>query len=413
MTSRRRSRTRRAVLATALGASAGCLRLSESTESGETGGRDDEGPTSRRNDSIATDQTASTDESVETTSPADDIRVELDERWVVPDASVLDFTGDSIFVTGDDKETVAALHPETGEVMWRAQLGETVRGLQPDSSNGRVYVSGGVTITEGKRWRGYLTAIDDAGGNQLNRNTADAAFYGGVSLTDETAICLGYQNRTPENSGANLPIFGYETQTFERRWRTDFEGLGRPQGAVTQGDRAYCAFSNNFCGVRLSDGTIDFYADWSVSGTPQAADGDVYVSVRYPDRGLVRLDPDSNVEIWSAGTAVETGPAVGEGVAVVGSEDGVYCIETGDGSVRWSATEIIEPITDRPTITGRYVWALSQRANHLYCIALDSGELVFDRSIESYPRKVRGREDTLFLQTVSKLVGYSISAVSK
>jgi outer membrane protein assembly factor BamB len=167
-------------------------------------------------------------------------------------------------------------------------------------------------------------------------------------------------------------------------WRVT---LGAPvQGtpAVARGRVFVPTAGNKLVALRLTDGQTLWTHDTGgmTLSSPTPVNMDVVVAAGFPARSIVRLSGATGEQIWQSPAVMEqfsnTPPAVGAGLAVVGSNGGrYYAFDVATGELRWQyAADGIVHLAAPVIAGGRVYMAGGKDSDHVHAVDAATGQAV-------------------------------------
>jgi outer membrane protein assembly factor BamB len=167
-------------------------------------------------------------------------------------------------------------------------------------------------------------------------------------------------------------------------WRV---ALGAPvQGtpAVSRGRVFVPTVANKLVALRLTDGQTLWTHDTGgmTLSSPTPVNTDVVLAAGFPARSIVRLSGATGEQIWQSPAVMEqfsnTPPAVGAGLAVVGSNGGrYYAFDLASGALRWEyAADGIVHLAAPVIAGGRVYMAGGKDSDHVHAVDAATGQPV-------------------------------------
>lgn len=173
-------------------------------------------------------------------------------------------------------------------------------------------------------------------------------------------------------------------------WTAPLRSAVQGTPAIVQGRVFVPTFGNKLVALRLRNGAPLWQRDLggTMLSAPTPAGGDILVAAGLPQRHIVRLAGASGEVIWQSPSVMEqfsnTSPAVGEGLAIVGSNGGhYYAFDLGTGVLRWDyvADGIVHLAA--PIITaGRVYLAGGGPSDRVHAVKAATGERLSGWPIE-------------------------------
>ncbi|MFD1684311.1 PQQ-binding-like beta-propeller repeat protein [Halobellus litoreus] len=366
-------------------ATAGCLRLTDSsgqTETNEQGGSG----TNQQGGSGTTESVGSTptDDGEQSTASGPASEIELVPAWSGSSSAVTTADGDFFFRPRFTR--LRRVRPD-GTTVFEAEIADGyLLSISPTFRNG-LYADGtGVYV--GARARdevdtgGRVYALDPESGEErwMHEESGDGLHdeISAVTVTDGTVV---FASQGSGSGDEQEPlVVGLDAESGEERWRIQFSE-GFIHAIVARGDRLFVQQTFGLSIYRLS--TRELLEERRLTaGFSQfaAADGTLFVPGETV-RALTLPDGDEN---WSAqtGRSVNTGVGVGETGVFVGTESGYvlgYDRETGDELWENRVAGVVE---HPPIVEDGLVWIASERGD-LSAFTAEAGELVYEEEIAS------------------------------
>jgi MYXO-CTERM domain-containing protein len=167
-------------------------------------------------------------------------------------------------------------------------------------------------------------------------------------------------------------------------WRV---ALGAPvQGtpAVARGRVFVPTVANKLVALRLADGETLWTHDTGgmTLSSPTPVNMDVIVAAGFPARTVLRLSGATGEQVWQSPAVMEqfsnTPPAVGSGLAVVGSNGGrYYAFDLASGALRWQyAADGIVHLAAPVIAGGRVYMAGGKESDHVHAVDAATGQPV-------------------------------------
>jgi outer membrane protein assembly factor BamB len=209
------------------------------------------------------------------------------------------------------------------EVAWAVELGERI-----DASP--IVVEDGVVIATRK---GTVVLLDPETGAERARAELGG---GGIWATPTAAKGVVVVGVVREKGGE---LVGLDARTLAVRWRRVVSDANSFGAGTAQGEVVWLCEGRFVVGVRVGDGAETARRDVGANcfGAP-AIDGDLmYVASRTGE--LWRFDGDATTPAWTArmtkGVPSDTAPVVGDGLVLVGSNDGTMYAFSNAGELVW------------------------------------------------------------------------------
>jgi outer membrane protein assembly factor BamB len=299
-------------------------------------------------------------------------------RWVYADPAVV---AGMVYVCSGDG-ALYALDAATGDEVWHAELGDQIQS-PPTVVDGVVYVG---SMSNDPDEAGSLVALDAATGEERWTYDAGAGVYTAPAVVGDLVVV----------TGSDGVVHAVGTEEGEVHWQARV--AGSPSSSV-----AVAAGLVHVVASELGDGSDDWtgtvYAldletgeeRWTYEVAqfltgPAVAAGVVYVAHA---AGVIAIDAESGVEVWSAavndlGSNESVGaPAVaGSGVYVGGRSLVALDAESGDEVWRFQPPLLDVPgdpdpgdVASAPAVVGETVFVSG--TSGLYAVDAASGELIW------------------------------------
>jgi eukaryotic-like serine/threonine-protein kinase len=256
--------------------------------------------------------------------------------------------------------TLYALRPDTGQVVWTAPLC-CVNYSAVAVKDGVVYVSDNYVrafdaITGAALWATPLAGsspnVDGGkvfvGGLDHNVYALDASdghILWSVLTGDEVDSSPAVYRGVVYVGSYDHQVYALDEQTGNVIWTASTGDLVYSSPAVAEG-RVYVGSHDNYVyAFDAATGALKWKVltggDYGVWSSPSVAYGRVYVGATIPDSSLYALDPETGNTLWkfTTGSTVFGSPAIANGIVYIGSVDSnVYALDAYTGQLLWSAS---------------------------------------------------------------------------
>jgi len=263
----------------------------------------------------------------------------------------------NVLYAGSDSGSIMAFDARNGALIWLVDTLGSIRA-QPTPHEGMVYVASddgylykfdGMRGTE--RWR---VRIDMSAEPRKARGTPEARFdrYGSAAMVDGRHVYVGSRDGN---------LYALDIETGRENWRAAAQDMITATPLLRNGTVIFGSYDNNVYAVRASDGQpVWQQATRGPVATDLALAGNrVLVGTRAYD--LHALDAANGAPVWNYYywfSWIDSGPAVVEDIAYVGSSDAtsVFAIDVRSGKLRWRS-RLNAWCWPRAAVDGRYVYA--------------------------------------------------------
>jgi outer membrane protein assembly factor BamB len=302
--------------------------------------------------------------------------------------------GGRVYLTNGDRGEVWAYDASTGDIYWRATVGQ-MWGTSPAVGNGLVYV-----VTAGPDGggsdAGYLIALDAGSGSERWRYKTGGSGRSSPALDGDTIYVTAVDNT----------LRAVDSLTGQERWRFDYfdssiasPGPGTP---IADAERA----AQTLASPAMADGVVyvtsggDLIAvdarhgrelwrletDGDAIFTPAIVGGSLYFSLvdsllKWSSMWVVAVDATSGKERWrteviSTPLSGPPVPAVADGLVFVGSlNNGFKALDATSGRTVW--TFAIDDVTTDVTYSNGVMYGASSDDGRLYALDATTGTVLW------------------------------------
>jgi outer membrane protein assembly factor BamB len=248
--------------------------------------------------------------------------------------------------------TVQAHSIEDGSEKWTVETpaAESGRFSASNAVKGAPAVHDGVVFTGNDSGHVYALAADD----DTELWHRDLGYVqGGPTLVGETVYI-----------GCGDSLYALAKDDGSTQWMVERNNVGKTASAVSE-DTIYLVGGapEKLEALNANDGSTKwtFEVDLGVYGSSTVGEGTVYVATSFD--GLYALDTTDGSEKWNINLSGDPkSPAIADGVLYVGDEDGyLYSVNPENGSIKWRSTceEGIE--LTAPSVSDGIVYIASKR----------------------------------------------------
>jgi outer membrane protein assembly factor BamB len=207
-----------------------------------------------------------------------------------------------------------------------------------------------------------------------------ATFTGGGRVLASPVVSDGYV------VGVDLEgvVRGLGAEDGRMVWQVAAGSSVQGTPAVIKGRVYVPTLGNKVIALRLADGKVIWTrdVDGMTLSTPTGLDGDIVVTVGFPQRHVARLSGETGEVVWRSPPVMaqfgNTSPAVGAGIVVVGSNGGKYYgFDAVTGLLRWDyAADGIVHLAAPLIADGRVYMAGGGDSDHVHAVDVATGRAV-------------------------------------
>lgn len=256
---------------------------------------------------------------------------------------------DDVVYIGTKSGFLLALAADSGQELWRFDLGNYIMRSSPAVVDGIVYVTGGYDIY----------ALDAASGQPRWRLPIMLAGPSSPTVVDGMLYVASQEGE----------LYAVDAETGTLAWHYKANGLVFSSPAVAGGMIYFASDTGDLYALEVGTGRLRWKeADLgAVHGSPAVGDGAVFVSSL--DGRLMAFDMTTGRERWQFTAGGRPTPAVVNGVVYAAAgETGLVALDAVSGDVRWTFPTGA-PITSSPSVADDIVYVGS--GNSLYAINSD------------------------------------------
>ena len=181
-----------------------------------------------------------------------------------------------------------------------------------------------------------------------------------------------------------------QAETGEVAWQATVGSSVQGTPAMERGRVYVPTLGNSLVALRLADGAVLWTRDLGgmALSSPAPVNGDIVIAAGFPQRHIERLSGETGEVIWRSPPVMEqfsnTSPAVGGGVAVVGSNGGrYYAFDLVTGLMKWTyAADGIVHLAAPLIVGDRVYMAGGADSGRVHAVALATGTAVTGWPVE-------------------------------